>query len=69
MAYQHSALTQGLSLTHPEMSGREGWVRLEMTSSWRQPAMVGEPQAVRNYKAQFFRSAAAEYKAAIEKAV
>jgi hypothetical protein len=72
MAYQHSALTDGLGLTHPEMSylltEEKDGVRLEMTSSWHQPAMVGEPQAVRNQNAQFVRSVTAEYKAAIEKA-
>jgi len=71
VAYQRSALTQGLGLTHPEMSylltvEKDG-IRLEMTSSWHQPAMVGEPEIVRSRMAETVRSATEGYKAAIEK--
>ena len=71
VAYQHSALTQILGLTPPETSylltvEKDG-VRLEITRSWHQPAMVGEPQAVRSHMAEFVRWAADGWKAAIEK--
>jgi hypothetical protein len=71
LAYQRSAVTESLGLTLPETSylltEEKDGVRLEMTSSWHQPAMVDKPEVVRSRMAEFVRSATDGYKATIEK--
>lgn len=70
MAYQRSATTQAVRPPHDEMdyllTAETDATRLDLTARWDEAAMTGEPQLARRDKAEFVRSAAEGYKAAIE---